>query len=274
MKIKAFKTLSKYFMKSKDTIIKHGPQIMAVAGVGCFIGATYCAIKETPAAMAKLDEKKALDKDMTTLQKLAVVGPEYKKTAACTAAGIIFTGLSWRFEYKYVGTLLAALSTAEKKSDALVEASKQVVGEEKTGDILARKEEILADNYEVESWKAIPSDQVPYLFKFPGGVKFWSTWAKFKSGMEYNRRCLMTNKELSLYEALIELGADENDLTQDMYNKIWSMEDDADAPWAADEVIEGAYDLLDYEATPYNHGHGDNYVAAWEIKWVTDPKER
>ena len=274
MKIKAFKTLSKYFMKSKDTIIKHGSQIMAVAGVGCFIGATYCAIKETPAAMAKLDEKKALDKDMTTLQKLAVVGPEYKKTAACTAAGIMFTGLSWRFEYKYVGTLLAAISAAEKKSDVLVEASKQIVGEEKTGEILARKEEILADSYEVESWKAIPSDQVPYLFKFPGGVKFWSTWAKFKSGMEYNRRCLMTNKSLSLYEALIELGADENDLTQDMYSKTWSMEDDTDAPWAADEVIEGAYDLLDYEATPYNHGHGDNYVAAWEIKWVTDPKER
>lgn len=274
MKVKVFKTISKYLVKSKDTIIKHGPQIMAVAGVGCFIGATYCAIKETPNAMAKLDEKKALDKDMTTLQKIAVVGPEYKKTVACTAAGIMFTGLSWRFEYKYVGTLLAAISTAEKKSDALVEASKQVVGEEKTGEILSRKEELLADNYEVESWKAIPSDQVPYVFKFPGGVKFWSTWAKFKDGMEYNRRCLMTNKSLSLYEALIELGADENDLTQDMYNKVWSMEDDVDAPWAADEVIEGAYDLLDYEATPYNHGHGDNYVAAWEIKWVTDPKER
>lgn len=275
MKLKTLmKTIGTFVNKSKTEIVKHGPQIMAVAGVGCFIAGTYCAIKETPKAMAKLEEKRALDPDMGKLQTMAVVGPEYKKTLACTAAGIAFTGLAWHLEAKYVATLLAGLSKLDLENKNLIEASKQVVGEEKTGEILAKKEEIAAeDSYETGSGKVIPSDQVPYLFKFPGGVKFWSTWAKFKAGMEYNRRCLMTNKNISLYEVLKELGADDNDLTQDMYNLTWNMDDDADCPWATDELMDGAYELLDYEAKPYNHGHGENYVAAWEIKWVKEPKK-
>ena len=274
MKFKTvMKTIGTFVNKSKTTIIKHGPQIMAVAGAGCFIAGTYYAIKETPKAMAKLEQKKALDKDMGKLQTIAVVAPEYKKTLACTTAGIVFTGLSWHLEAKHVATLTAALSGALKEKDQLIEASKKVVGEEKTGEIMAKKEEIAQeDSYETGSGRVIPSDQVPYLFKFPGGVKFWSTWAKFKAGMEYNRRCLMTNKNISLYEVLKELGADDNDLTQDMYNQTWSLDDDADSPWATDELMDGAYELLDYEAKPYNHGHGENYVAAWEIKWVVEPK--
>jgi len=273
MKLKTvMKTIGTFVNKSKTQIVKHGPQIMAVAGAGCFIAGTYCAIKETPKAMAKLEQKKALDKDMGKLQTIAVVAPEYKKTLACTTAGIVFTGLSWHLEAKHVATLTAALSGALKEKDQLIEASKKVVGEEKTGEIMAKKEELQHDSYEADD-KVTPSDQIPYLFKFPGGVKFWSTWAKFKTGMEYNRRCLMTNKSISLYEVLIELGADESDLTEDMYNQVWSLEDDADMPWATDELMDGAYEMLDYEAKPYNHGHGENYVAAWEIKWVTEPKK-
>lgn len=273
MNLKWMKSVTRVFKKSKNQIIKHAPQIMAVAGASCFVAATYCAVKETPKAMEKLEEKKALDPDMSTLQKVAVVAPEYKKTICFTLAGVGFTAGAWKIEAGRMAELLGAISVLQKENDGLIEAAKEVVGEEKTGDILAKKEELLSNTYETESGYSIPSDQVPYLFKFPGGVKFWTTWAKFKAGMEYNRRCLMTNKSLSLYEALIELGADENDLTQDMYNLIWSMDDDADTPWATDELIDGAYEILDYQATPYNHGHGENYVAAWEIKWVTDPKK-
>lgn len=267
------KTLGKIASKSKDTIIKYAPQIMAAAGVGCFVAGTYCAVKETPQAMEKLEAKKALDPDMSKLQQVAVVLPEYKKTAICVTGGLVFTGCAWKFEASRVAELLGTISLLQKENDGLIEAAKEVVGEDKTGEIVAKKEEILADNYETENGQCIPSDQVPYLFKFPGGVKFWSTWAKFKTGMEYNRRCLATNKSISLYEVLMELGADENDLTQDMYNQVWDMDDDPECPWATDEVMDAAYELLDYEAKAYNHGHGDNYVAAWEVKWVKDPKK-
>ena len=267
------KTLTNLAIKSKDQIIKHAPQILAVAGAGCFVAGTYCAIKETPKAMEKLEEKKALDPDMTALQKVAVLAPEYKKTGLCVAGGLVLTGCAWKVETDRVAGLLGAISMLQKENKGLVEAAKEVVGEDKTGEIMAKKEEILADNYETENGQCIPSDQVPYLFKFPGGVKYWSTWAKFKAGMEYNRRCLMTNKSISEYEVHMELGADENDLTQDMYNRVWSLEDDPESPWATDEVVDAAYELLDYEAKAYNHGHGDNYVAAWEIKWTTEPKK-
>ena len=272
MKGNWIKTLTKVFGKSKKTIIDHAPQIMAVVGAGCFIGATVCAIKETPKAMEKLEEKKALDPEMSTLQKAAVLVPEYKKTLIFTGVGIGFTFGAWKIEATRMAEITAIASAALKDNERLVAAAKEVVGEEKTGEILAKKEELMSESYETENGQTIPSDQIPYLFKFPGGVKFWTTWAKFKSGMEYNRRCLMSNKSISLYEVLMELGADENDLTQDMYNLIWNIEDDPETPWATDEIVDSAYELLDYEATPYNHGRGDNHVAAWEIKWITEPK--
>lgn len=273
MNVRWLKTVTKVVSKSKDTIIKYAPQIMAAAGATCFVAATYCAVKETPQAMEKLEEKKALDPDMSTLQKVAVVGPEYKKTICFTLAGIGFTAGAWKIEAARMAEVLGALSVLQKDNDKLIEAAKEVVGEEKTGEIMAKKEELLSESYQTEDGCSIPSDQIPYLFKFPGGVKFWTTWAKFKSGMEYNRRCLMTNKTISKYEVLSELGADSNDLTQDMYNEIWDMEDRAIDDLAMDEIVDAAYEILDYEATPYDHGRGDNHVSAWEIKWITDPKK-
>lgn len=274
MNVRWLKTVTKIVSKSKDTIIKYAPQIMAAAGATCFMAATYCAVKETPQAMEKLEEKKALDPDMSTLQKVAVVAPEYKKTICFTLAGVGFTAGAWKIEAARMAEVLGALSMLQKDNDKLIEAAKEVVGEEKTGEIMAKKEELLADNYQTEDGCSIPSDQIPYLFKFPGGVKFWTTWAKFKAGMEYNRRCLATNKSISKYEVLMELGADENDLTQDMYNEVWDMEDGAEDYLAVDETIDAAYELLDYEATPYDHGRGDNHVSAWEIKWIVNPKHK
>lgn len=272
MKIKAFKTLSKYFMKSKDTIIKHGPQIMAVAGVGCFIGATYCAIKETPAAMAKLDEKKALDKDMTTLQKLAVVGPEYKKTAACTAAGIIFTGLSWRFEYKYVGTLLAALSTAEKKSDALVEASKQVVGQEKTAEIVGKAKEIEVeeddDCDDDEDGKRIPSDMIYYPFAFNNGTVIWMSWKQFNERLEASALQLADNRQLSVYDLFSNMKAD---YIPPVTDEGWSEETHSNGClMSPSDYLTWAYDALSYDHEVFEY---KPKVFGVRIKWCNKPEK-
>ena len=98
MNFEIVKTVTKFVKKSKNTIIKYAPQILAAAGAGCFVAGTYCAIKETPKAMEKLEEKKALDPDMTKLQQVAVVLPEYKKTVMCVAGGAVCTYLAWKKE--------------------------------------------------------------------------------------------------------------------------------------------------------------------------------
>ena len=82
MNFEIVKTVTKFVKKSKNTIIKYAPQILAVAGAGCFVAGTYCAIKETPEAMRRLEEKEALDPNMTKPEKVAVMAPAYKKTAA------------------------------------------------------------------------------------------------------------------------------------------------------------------------------------------------
>lgn len=274
MRMNFIKTATRIFNKYKKPIMDHAPQILAGLGVACFVTGTVCAVKETPGAMEKLKEKEALDPEMTMLQKAAVIVPEYKKTELAVATGLVLTSVAWRWEAHKMAEALAALAAVTKDNDRLITAAKTVVGEEKTKEIVQKKEEILAQDYETEANCSIPSDQIPYLYKLPGGVKFWSTWAKFKTGMEYNRRILATNRNLSKYEALIELGADEGDLTQDMYNEVWDMEEQAEDYLTSDEVIDGAYELLDYKATPFNYGKGDNYITAWEIEWINPPKKR
>lgn len=139
MKLGIVKTVTKALTKSKNTIVKHAPQIMAVAGAACFIGATVCAIKETPKAMEKLEEKKKLDPNMTTLQKAAVVAPEFKGTVSFTAIGLGLSFGAWKIEMdKVAKDLAAAASIASAAFDGkknYVEAAKKIVGEEKAQEI-------------------------------------------------------------------------------------------------------------------------------------------
>ena len=139
MKLGIVKTVTKALTKSKNTIVKHAPQIMAVAGAACFIGATVCAIKETPKAMEKLEEKKKLDQNMTTLQKAAVVAPEFKGTVSFTAIGLGLSFGAWKIEMDKVAKDLAtAASIASAAFDGkknYVEAAKKIVGEEKAQEI-------------------------------------------------------------------------------------------------------------------------------------------
>lgn len=268
MKLKTvLKTIGTFVNKSKTTIVKHGPQIMAVAGAGCFIAGTYYAIKETPKAMAKLEAKKKLDPNMGKLQTVAVVAPEYKKTLACTAAGITFTGLSWRLEAKHVATLTAALSGALKEKDQLIEASKKVVGEEKTADILTKKEEIAEAEDKREATGSMPSDLITYEFRFPNGSKIWTTWKDFKQRRSDCVKDLSMDKKISVYDVMKMLG-DEN-APEDMHDIGWQILNPTSF-MNASTLIDEADDLLDYRATLVAVENGDGLVdiPAYKIKWV------
>lgn len=273
MKMKWIKTVTTLFNKYKKPIIDHAPQILAAAGVACFVGGTVCAVKETPKAMEKLKEKEALDPDMSVLQKAAVIVPEYKKSELCVATGLVLTSVAWKWEAHKMAEALAALAAVTKDNDRLIAAAKEVVGEEKTKEIVEKKNEFTAEDCQVDYNGACPSDQVVYPFVFPGGREIFMSWAQFKTRLEYNIRCLATNHNLSEYEYFSEMGLRNSLLDSDMQKKGWEVTDEeAGDVLTPDECIDWAYEKLDYKSELIEYDSRTN-MPGWKITWHVEPKK-
>ena len=274
MKGNLVKTLTKIFGKSKKTIIDHAPQIMAVAGAACFVGATVCAIKETPKAMEKLEEKKALDPEMSTLQKAAVLVPEYKKTLIFTGVGIGFTFGAWKIEATRMAEITAIASAALKDNERLVAAAKEVVGEEKTKEIETKAEEMKASDYELGEVSNATPDDIPYPFLFDNGTVTWLTWGKFKNHLLH----ILTPKVAS------EKGIKVSDYFEGLLTNAELITDNMkDSGWQptpgeyadndnADSWIRWASEMLSYNSEPYEY---DRYrhISGWKIHWDVKPEK-
>lgn len=210
MNLKWMKSVTRVFKKSKNQIIKHAPQIMAVAGASCFVAATYCAVKETPKAMEKLEEKKALDPDMSTLQKVAVVAPEYKKTICFTLAGVGFTAGAWKIEATRMAEMVGIASTALRDKEELKEVLKEQVGEEKAQEIIDKADEAKGIHYVKEGTDADlnpPEDKKMMLFRIDyTGKCFWHRLDKVKEALSYCRAQLRANCDLNMIDVYEELG--------------------------------------------------------------------
>ncbi len=272
MKFGIVKAIAKAATKSKNTIVKHGPQIMAVAGAACFIGATICAVKETPKAMAKLEEKKALDKDMTKLQKAAVLAPEYKKTIALTLVGTGLTAGAWHLVNGRMATISAMLASAVKDKENLIEASKEIVGEEKTSEVVSRAEEIKEDDARMENMVGFTPDDIPYPFLFPNGTKIWMTWAQFKRCNEAAAESAAMNKGLMLSQYFEEFGLEPEQQTAEMSERGW--QPDA-AQYAlcenSKDWYQWGYEVAEYGSEPYEEDHY-RHISGWKIRWINKPE--
>lgn len=269
---KIIKSAGKVFKTTKGTIVKHLPQIMAVAGAGCFIAATVCAVKETPKAMEKLEEKKAIDPDMTTLQKAAVIVPEYKKTIGMTLLGTGFTAGAWHLVNGRMTALSTMLAAAVKDKETLIEASKEVVGEEKTGEVLAKQEEIKEADAKMGPVSGLTPDDIPYPFLFPNGTKIWMTWRDFKMHNEEAAELAAQNKGLKLSDYFTEFGLDLEQQTEYMTENGWQ----PDAGQFAlcentKDWYQWGYEVADYSSEPYEE---DNYrhISGWKITWKNKPE--
>lgn len=269
MKFGIVKAIAKAATKSKNTIVKHGPQIMAVAGAACFIGATVCAIKETPKAMAKLEEKKALDPDMTTLQKMAVAGPEYKTTMAFTAAGVGLTLGAWKFEADKVAKDLAAVgsvaSIALDKNTKLVEEMKKQVGEEKTEEIVKTVDEKAGYHY-TQMKEGADTDANPPescregLFCLSTTKKcFWMKKDEVEKRLCECRAMLRLNKVLSLIDVYSELGLETPELGVG-----WMLSQSDFYGWSESDVR----NEFDWEYEPYEDDYGR---LGWMIRFTREP---
>lgn len=270
MNMNWIKTVTKLLSKSKDAVIKHAPQLMAVAGAGCFMAATYCAVKETPGAMDALEKKESIDDGMTPLQKAAVVVPKYKKTFVLTAAGLGFTFGAWKVESVRVAEMAGLVAAYAKDNDRVIEAAKEVVGEEKAKEIIEKKNEILAEDLQVDAHSSIPSDLIPYPFMFPNGTEVWMSWHDFKARLEECVKTLAINKELSVYEILAEMKA--KFLPEDQRNNGWQIDASSLSAIAdAGDALDWAYEQLDYTTVTEVYDE-DRHIVGYKVYWMVPPK--
>ena len=135
-KLKAAKQLWKaagHFVK------KNLPTIMTIgAGVGCAV-TVGLAIKATPKAIEKIEEKKKKDPDLTIWEKIAVGGPEY---AAAIMAFLITEGLLF-------GSIYSAVCADKETKEKALKAAEELIGKEKMTEI---REKVLKE--EAEETKA------------------------------------------------------------------------------------------------------------------------
>ena len=275
MKSNWIKALTKIAVKSKDTIIKYAPQIMAGCGAACFVAATVCAVKETPDAMEKLKEKEALDPEMTVLQKAAVIVPEYKKTLIFTGAGGALTLEAWKIEATRFAEMAACLAAAMKDNDRLVAAAKEVVGEEKTQDILDKKRDMLENDLDAED--EVPfynQDNIPYPFLFPNGTKKWMTWGNFKWHYEQLMQEAAENRGLRVYSYFSEFGipAEELDTTYIKENGWQPSAGSYAMNWTSSDWLQWAREVLSYDPIAYEEDHY-RHISGWKINWSTMPEK-
>lgn len=264
MELKFVKHITKFVKKSKKTIVKHAPQIMAAAGVGCFVAATYCAIKETPSAMEKLKEKEELDPDMTLLQKAAVVGPEYKKTLACTAGGIGLTVGAWKVEASRMAELAGVAATALANNRKFQEAAEKVVGEEKAKEIT---EKVVKDECPFEEDEdpsiCLPDEyrKVPCLFKTTG-----QTFIQSRKGLEEGMEQSVNDLHDNGYVMLGEVGSNIGALTSVDIESMWAVSKSDGFGYSMDECREElAYIISPWEAPGHRLG--------WEISMYRCPHD-
>ena len=261
MKFNVIKTAGKMFRKTKGTIVKHGPQIMAVAGAVCFIGATVCAVKETPGAMKWLEIKKALDPDMTTLQKAAVVLPKFKGTLIFTAAGVGFNFAAWKFEGIRLAETAGIAATALSDNAKLKEELKNRVGEEEAKKVIEKIDEENGIHRVVEGddADATPPEGHKWELFCLGPTKkcFWQKKNVVEERLSDCRAMLRLNQILSLADVYSELGIGSCDVEAG-----WMISDNYVSE--ADICAEFAWDIKPFE---------DDYGRlGWLIDFKKQPK--
>ena len=261
MKLNVIKTVTRLFNKSKTTIIKHGPQIMAVAGAACFVGATICAIEETPGAMAELEKKKSLDPDMTTLQKAAVVMPKFKGTLAFTAVGIGFNFAAWKFEGIRFAEMAGIATTALSDNGKLKEGLKEKVGEEEAKKVIEKIDEENGVHRVVEGDDADANPPEGHKWELfclgPTKKCFWQKKNVVEERLSECRAMLRLNQVLSLADVYSELGIGSCDIEAG-----WMISDNYFSE--ADICDEFAWDIKAFE---------DDYGRlGWLIDFKKQPK--
>lgn len=190
-------------------VAKHSPTLLTVMGTGGVVTSVGLAIKATPRANKKLEEKaKELGVEKLPLkEKVKTVWKDYLPTVGMTAATLgCFWGsnlISLKQQAAIAGLYSLAeqgLAIKEKELSSLKEEMTKQLGEEKANEIQKKLEERPGTNVKL-------NDSGRYLFRFAGQLFYSKPCKIWKAENRINRR-LNGGMEMyiSLNDILDELG--------------------------------------------------------------------
>lgn len=118
-------------------IAKHSPELLAGAGIGCWIAATISAVKATPKALEAIEEEKYKEakEELTPVETVKVAGKLYLLPAVCAVAGTTCIVLSVTESNRRYIALSTAYQVLDETSKLYREKVKETISEKKEQEI-------------------------------------------------------------------------------------------------------------------------------------------
>lgn len=176
--------LVKVFKDARKMVLSHSPEILIGLGIGGMITTTVLAVKATPKALKKIEEKKA-EKGVDKLKPLDVVKTTWKCYIPATITGVVSAGCIIGANSVHTRRN-AALATAYKISEtALTEYREKVV--ETIGE---QKEKTIKEKIDKDRVDKNPVSKNEVLVTEKGNTLCYDHWSAryFKSDLDTIKR--------------------------------------------------------------------------------------
>lgn len=250
----------KIFKNGKRLVKQHGPAIATGFSIACWTGSLILMGLEAPKAHKLWAEKKERDPEASKLELWAAVFPVLWKPAALAAAGAGAEIISLKMMNARVLAATSLATAAMSDRNAIYNAAKDIVGDEKAEEI---REKATEKQVEKEGKRIVDEGELPFADdeKRPccfgqTGQTFTSSPAKIKSGFEDAIDILATEDTISLEDVVDCIGANEKmgrfkscALTGNLSYNLWEHDGQGDARVRA-------RDLLGYDLRPWTDENG------------------
>ena len=247
-------------LKIGTKIVKdYGPQIMAAAGTACFIASIIFAVDEAPKAKEILDEKMEADEDMSKPEQIACMASNMKKTIIAGTAGAALTAASWVGVLGKLAVTGGTAIAAKQELGDYIQASKEVVGEDTTADIISRKESLSKRRPQKGEYSERRYEEV-HPFVFDSGEVIWMSWNEFDQRQERAVCELVENRILSMSKYMEIMGS----RRKFKLGLGWEI---PECGMTTDALMDWARDVLEQEETQFTYSSG-------VIGYVMEFKER
>ena len=276
MKLAVMKNLvtnsKKIFKNGKSFAKNNAPAIATAASIICWTGALVTTAIKAPKMHEIIKDKKERDPEASKLELAAAAAPVMAAPAALAIGGAAMEIFSLKMSNARVAAAMSLAATAMADKNAVLEAAKDIVGEEKVDEI---REKVTEKHLEKEGKSIVKDDgQLPFaddemrpaIFGLTGQT-FTSSPAKIKIGIEDAVDILASEDSITLEDLVECLGANEKmgrmkscAITGNLSYNLWEHEGHGNPR-------EKARDMLDYELKPWTDENG-------RLGWYVDMKYR
>ena len=226
--------VSSFIKTIQKGIVKHSPEILTALGIGGMITTTVMAVKATPKALKRIEERKEEEQkdDLTVVETVKTAYKPYIPAAITGVASVACLIGAQSINIRRNAALVAAYQISTTALSEYKEAATKVVGEDKAKEIrdkIVEEKKERATNGNVTY--IISNEDEVLIFEPFSNVEFKSTTNKVEKAMiEMNKR--MTNGRehcISLNEFLNEMN-------------LKSIPRGDDIGWSADKLIDLTFD--------------------------------